>query len=367
MNRSETFGNNHSAEIAPDPGMQFGNTHLSFSTFEVQEFESQRPNETGREFAEREMRADERLFMVGLLKAETQGPRGMVEALSAPDFRLKRSQVREFREAIGRMSEEEYGARVNNILGVFDTEEAREAAMDIADNYWVAAKRQAAADDAVAMEQSSVWRTHHEKPRKFKWKAEEVEHELPERPITQAEVMLNNPAKYYREQKQERRGRRFLDKIKDAFDKKFRKEEKFSRRPRSGVEPSDFSDRKAIPTPQADLMGAGQGRQRVDTVEASEEKITSEPARPVRFPVMEGTYHEPVPAGRVFNGTNFYEESQPGQFFGNGASEAAPEVAEEPAEEAGAEPEPYVGKHEQRRERGPLHTNDFSFGEEGAF
>lgn len=383
MNSSETFGNNRNAEAVRDPGMMFGNTHLSFSNFEIREFEPQRPNETEREFAEREMRTDERLFMVGLMAAETRGVNGMIAALVQPDFKVKRSQMREFKEAIGRMSEDEYAKRIDSVMGAFTNEESRQTALDIADYYWISGKQ--------LVEDDAVQRTHHRKPRKFEWKAKPVEPRVPERPITQAEVMLNNPARYYREQKQERRGQRFLNKVKEAFDRKFKKEEKIPRRVRSGVDPSDYSERKGVPTPQTDLAQETRGRQRF------EEPVFNEPANERPVMMSRDGIHELMPAGRprregnvinpepgsgrpeggYFRDTNFYQESQPGRYFGEEAQEVEQEPveavqdvwdeAQEPSAEGSAEPEPYVGKHTQRVDRGPLHTNDFSFGEEGAF
>ncbi len=318
MNSSETFGNNRNGE-APELEARFGESLLSDPVFEPREFPDQAPDETERQFAEREMRADERIFMVGLIKAESQGPDGMVEALNAPDFRIKRSQKREFLEAIGKMSEEEYGTRVNDILGVFDTPEARDAAMDIADYYWLSAKKKAkdvaALDETVAND--NVERTHHEKPRKYRWKVEEK----PEMPKSQAEVMLANPQKYYREQKQERRGKKLFDKIKGVFNKL--KEEKIPRRARSGVSPSDFSDEPLIPTPQLNVATRENVGRRIEDDGSME--------------VSGGDYPAPVPAGKLFRGTNFYQETPAGHYFGGGESPARDVVPESAIE--GAMPE----------------------------
>lgn len=314
MNSSETFGNNRNSG-APELKARFGESVFSDPVFEPREFPGQAPDETDRDYAEREMRADERLFMVGLIKAEAQGPDGMIEALNAPDFRVKRSQRREFLEAIGKMSEEEYGARVNNILGVFTNKESQEAAMDIADYYWLSAKKRAKdmnvpmADEAA---NSGVERTRHEKPRKYRWEVEEK----PEMPRSQAEVMLANPQKYYREQKQERRGKKLFDKIKGVLNK-FKKEEKIPRRARSGVEPSDFSDEPPIiPTPQLDVATNGRGSRRFEDDGDM------------------GGYPEPVPAGKLFKDTNFYQERPAGHYFGGGEDIVPESAVEEIAPES---------------------------------
>ncbi len=340
MNSSETFGNNRNGEIR-DVGVNFGESRLSDANFELREFPEQRSDETDREYAEREMRADERLFLVGLVKAETQGPDGMAEALRAPDFRVKRTQRREFLDAIGKMSEEEYGTRINNVLGVFDNDAARTTAMEIADYYWLKAKKRAgdmAALDEIIAEENTVERTHHEKPRKYRWRVEEKP-KTPEMPRSQAEVMMANPQKYYRKQKQERRVKKLFEKIRGAFDR-FKKDE--------AVESKNISARADVP------------------------KVESQSKQELR---ADG-YPAPVPAGKLFgrerpengyfNNTEFYQEGQPGQYFGQ-EENMMPEVTEPAVESSDDEVESYVGRHARREERGPLHTNDFSFGEEGSF
>lgn len=335
-NSSEAFGNNRNGEMR-DVGINFGESRLSDASFEPREFPEQGPDETDREYAEREMRADERLFLVGLVKAETQGPDGMTEALKAPDFRVRRTQRREFLDAIGKMSEEEYGARINNVLGVFDNDEARTTAMEIADYYWLRAKRRAnemtALDEAIA-EENTVSRTHHEKPRKYRWHVDEAPKE-PEMPRSQAEVMMANQQKYYREQKQERRGKKLFEKIKGVF---------------SGFKKEKVAENRSLDIP----------------------KTESQPKRKFE---TDG-YPAPVPAGKLFgrerpengyfNNTDFYQQSQPGQYFGQ-EENMMPEITEPTNENADDGAESYVGRHARREERGPLHTNDFSFGEEGSF
>ena len=297
VRRTERFKSTYNTgeTTAPeDPGMNFGETHLSFSRFEPHEFPPRAETETDQEYAEREMRADERVFMVGLLMAETEGPDGMAEALKAPDFRIRRAQRREFREAIGRMTEAEYSARINNVLGAFTSQASREVAMDIADYYWLSAKKQVG-DEAAAAEieaaENAVVRTQHNKPRRYNWKVEETI-KTPERPITQAEVMLQNPQKYYRQQKQERRVKKFWGKVKEMFSG-----------PKKEV--SAPAPARAIPDEVPLEIHESDNHQGQGAVPAGK-----------LFGRETGAFGRNRPENGYFQNTDFYQESEPGHYFG---------------------------------------------------
>lgn len=229
---AETFGNNHNSEVVEAPKLKFGGVEMSFSFSEMEpreleiqeepETEDEEKGEEGRkeekkkkeERAQRVKSADARRFMVGLLLAETQGVDGMAKALEHDDYRIKRSWRREFREAVSKMSAEEYAKRIGNVLGAFETDSGKGGAMEMADDLWLKAHEQALDDGYNKFED------------KFEeqWgpAQEEMRQEAP-MPLVQSEVRLWTPEaqqvthRNYRSQKNKQRSRGFFGRLKETF------------------------------------------------------------------------------------------------------------------------------------------------------
>ena len=244
-----------------DPGLEFGGTHLSFSRLEprTEKFE-RREGESDEEFDKRAYRKDEDIFIAGMLAAETKGLDGMVEACQQESFKIKRTQRREFLNAVANMSIEEYGAKIDSLLTVFpEGSDQFKRGMDVAISLRRAAETQAeidrenatAKEEAALIDENMVMRSHSEpKPRigvrnsvEFNTpSAEELtRYEEPSKPefhAPQVEAMgkildLN----MYRRQKQERRSHGFLGKVKEKVSSFIAKKRKFL----ESVETESFS------------------------------------------------------------------------------------------------------------------------------
>lgn len=138
----ERFPTSHETftEVAPpsDPGLDLGETHLSFSELPTVDFKPQAEGETAAEFAERVKGLEQRKFIGYFLAQEKGGPEAVEQAFLQGDFRLKRTQRREFLTAIAHMPAKEYEARINSLLEVMPrNREAIETTIAQADSIWL--------------------------------------------------------------------------------------------------------------------------------------------------------------------------------------------------------------------------------------
>ncbi len=138
----ERFPTSHEtfAEVEPpsDPGLDLGETHLSFSELPTVDFKPQAEGETAAEFAERVKGLEQRKFIGYFLAQEKGGPEAVEQAFLQGDFRLKRTQRREFLTAIAHMPAKEYEARINSLLEVMPrNREAIETTIAQADSIWL--------------------------------------------------------------------------------------------------------------------------------------------------------------------------------------------------------------------------------------
>ncbi|MBR6125984.1 hypothetical protein IKQ19_20730, partial [Candidatus Saccharibacteria bacterium] len=90
----ERFPTSHETftEVAQpsDPGLDLGETHLSFSELPTVDFKPQAEGETAAEFAERVKGLEQRKFIGYFLAQEKGGPEAVEQAFLQGDFRLKR-------------------------------------------------------------------------------------------------------------------------------------------------------------------------------------------------------------------------------------------------------------------------------------
>ena len=138
----ERFPTSHETftEVEPpsDPGLDLGETHLSFSELPTVDFKPQAEGETAAEFAERVKGLEQRKFIGYFLAQEKGGPEAVEQAFLQGDFRLKRTQRREFLTAIAHMPAKEYEARINSLLEVMPrNREAIETPIAQADSIWL--------------------------------------------------------------------------------------------------------------------------------------------------------------------------------------------------------------------------------------
>lgn len=121
-----------------DPGLDLCGTHLSFSELPNVDFKPQMPDESDAEFAERVKGLEQRKFIGYFLAQEKGGPEAVQAAFEKGDFRLRRSQRREFLTAIAHMPAKEYEARINSLLEVMPrNREAIETTIAQADSIWL--------------------------------------------------------------------------------------------------------------------------------------------------------------------------------------------------------------------------------------
>ncbi|MBR2587338.1 hypothetical protein IKE71_03140 [Candidatus Saccharibacteria bacterium] len=151
--RSERYA--PSPETFADPGIDFGNTHLSFSSLEPRprRFPPERTSFDSEEEYSKELqkfygvgprmlkfhreeldealedRREERIMIAGFLAAEANGPEAMKEIADniteTSDFRLTRRQRREFMEALGEMSTSDFEQKYRMTCLNLDVEQSK--------------------------------------------------------------------------------------------------------------------------------------------------------------------------------------------------------------------------------------------------
>lgn len=249
IKRSERFKDTY--ENAGEEHAKFGDTELSFGGFREVEFnENPEPGESKEDYRQRLMNRDENVFIAGLIAAEKDGEEGMKNALGAENFRIKRSQRQEFLSAVADLSDEEYSAKINGVLGAFGSENSRKMAFSFADSIRDKALEQREIDienmagrrgkvkagDFATKPEPRIERKSHKSYEitvNDSVNVERAEAEAsrgweeggfyppykPEVPTPQVEKIMRGEAKYYRKAKQERRAQRFLAKAKGLFEK----------------------------------------------------------------------------------------------------------------------------------------------------
>jgi len=304
------MSNPESFEPAPDPGMDFGERHLSFSEFEEREFKPQEPDETDEQFAQRQLDADRSRFIAGLVMAEVEGVDGMRKAIENDNtYRISRIQKQELYRAIGTMPREEYEDRVNAVGAAFPNENAWKIATRIADQVRKESHqfvREEAEAEAAEMAETAATESM-EGPSVV---AEAVVESEPPVEVLSAQ----EAARRYRGDKQKRRGG-FFSKLKSKV-----------REVLTG-DSYDYDTSKPWGAP------------------------VERPARTSSHYGDRGFYPDPVPAGRRFSGNvSFSEEHEPGYYFGGAA-----EMPDDPIEPSIAESE-----SRSRRTASPTEIPDIS-------
>lgn len=237
---AENLGNSQTPETAPGQTSRFGESQLSFSVNDLQPcpFPGQDPNESATDYKERQRLADQSCFMVGLLKAETAGADGMREAMEYRDFRIRRTQRRELRDAIAKLSFDEYVQKIENVKDAFTTDAARDAAMEMAYDLWSSAQNQAL-DTAFnqrfsnfAPASPATTSAEHTPPVSPQSEVPRAHADVPATPRIEQAPIFVSPARNYRSQKHERRWHGF-------FGRKKSKASKSKQKPASDHQPSD--------------------------------------------------------------------------------------------------------------------------------
>jgi len=213
MERFPTSPNNFTETApSPDPGLDLGDTHLSFSELPDVDFKPQQPGETSAEFAERVKGLEQRKFIGYFLAQEKGGPAAVEAAFEKGDFRLRRTQRREFLTAIAHLPAQEYEARINSLLGLMPrNREAIETTIAQADAIWLKSRAIARQEqETSAAAASSIESAPMSGPAP-------IETVTPRRmsyPEATPEVAPRRaPSRVYREAKQARRSKSFWQKL----------------------------------------------------------------------------------------------------------------------------------------------------------
>ena len=204
------------SERPADPGLDLCGTHLSFSELPNVDFKPQMPDESDAEFAERVQGLEQRKFIGYFLAQEKGGPEAVAEAFTKGDFRLRRSQRREFLNAIAHMPAEEYEARVNDLLQLMPKRRTPiQTTINQANSIWlkgraIAIKERELDAEAVSTPQVNSY-PDNPAPRRMPYYENEFRESTPEVAPRRA------PSVVYREAKQARRSKSFWQKFKDGW------------------------------------------------------------------------------------------------------------------------------------------------------
>ena len=236
--RFEDRGGVSEVEAPADAGMEFGGAHLSFSELEPVETKKweRAEGESEEDYNDRSFPKDERLFVAAMLAAEGGDDEKAKWAFSQDDFkRMKRTQRREFLDAVANMSLEEYGARVDHLQEFYPVESKEfDRITQVAESIREAAERRAEMNAApeeapVNMpEEAPIERSYHRPEREFgvrrgvefrELNPEEISGFEPRRPeIVTPQIETMNRVldmQAYREEKQKRRSRSFFGRLKE--------------------------------------------------------------------------------------------------------------------------------------------------------